>query len=88
MDTGCLILIVDDCSFNVFAIKGQIEQLGQEAQSCCNGNEAIKLVHDRIKSQKPMFKLILMDYSMPICDGPEATLQIRTHLAESGHTKA
>ena len=34
-----------------------------------------------------MYKLILMDFSMPFLTGPEATRQIRSFLMEKGYAK-
>ena len=31
-----------------------------------------------------MYKLILMDFSMPECDGPQATKNIRKYLSDEG----
>ena len=52
-----------------------------ESDYCNDGIEAIKLVKNRGKEvDSPMYKLILMDYSMPECDGPTATATIRDYL--------
>ena len=34
-----------------------------------------------------MYKLLLIDYSMPILTGPEATFEIRKILAVAGYVK-
>ena len=53
-----------------------------ESDYCTDGNEAINLVKARANSSNyPMYKLILMDYSMPECDGPTATAKIRNYLS-------
>ena len=41
------------------------------------------MVKDRVESGKRMYRLILMDYSMPICDGPSAIREIRGYLSTS-----
>ena len=48
-----------------------------QCDNCSDGQEALEAVKDRIKSQKPMYKLLMIDYSMPIQDGPTATMEIR-----------
>ena len=37
---------------------------------------------DRYESGKEMYKLILMDYSMPILNGADSTKKIRDYLAQ------
>ena len=57
------------------------------AEFCTNGKQAVKAVEKRAKNPKmSMYKLILMDYSMPILTGPEATRQIRSILSQKGYT--
>ena len=42
------------------------------------------MVKNRAASlSQPMYRLILMDFSMPICDGPKATMTIRSFLTEN-----
>ena len=74
------ILVVDDCPFNVVAIQALIMQFNLECEFCSNGADAVKLVKDRLAQGKPVYRLILMDFSMPGCDGPTATSKIRAEL--------
>ena len=83
-----MVLIVDDNSFNIVAIQSLIEQFNLQSDYCNDGLEAIKLVQARANDpNQPMYKLILMDYSMPECDGPTATAAIRNYLNEVGQGK-
>ena len=76
------ILIVDDNMFNICAVESLFAQFNFECDSCVNGEEAVKLIKGRCLSKEPMYKLILMDYSMPDCDGPTATKLIRKLVIE------
>ena len=40
------------------------------------------MIINRQESGKEMYKLILMDYNMPICNGAESTKMIRNYLAQ------
>ena len=82
LDSGSSILIVDDDSFNIVAIQSLLQQFNLKSDYCNDGKEAIEMVKKRSKSDDPMYKLILMDYSMPDCDGPQATYAIREYLNE------
>ena len=83
--TESLVLIVDDNPFNIVAMQSLLEQFNVQSDYCNDGSEAIKLVQDRGKDlNSPMYKLILMDYSMPECDGPTATATIRNYLNNEG----
>ena len=76
-----LILIADDCPFNIVALQSLLLQFNLTSDIATNGLEATQQVKDRHKAtHKPMYKLILMDFSMPECDGPGATQNIRLFL--------
>ena len=75
-------MIADDCPFNIVALQSLLLQFNIKSDYCVNGLEAIQQVKERHKSKltKPMYKLILMDFSMPKCDGCKATRGIRDFL--------
>ena len=78
------VLIVDDSVFNVIALKGSFEQLQFLCDTSNGGEEALQAVKDLVNAGKPVYKLIMMDYSMPDCNGPEATKRIREFLNQRG----
>ena len=58
-----------------------------EPDICTDGSQAVEMVTARmINPAASMYKLILMDYSMPRCDGPTATVQIRELLSNCSDT--
>ena len=81
------VLVVEDCQFNFIAISGLLTQFNYKSHYCLNGQEAIQAIQARVGSGKPMYKLIMMDFSMPICDGPTASNAIRNYLAENGFAR-
>ena len=62
-------LVVDDNSFNMLAIQSVLEQFNIESDTASDGIQAIELVKQRNKDKRDCYKLILLDYSMPNCDG-------------------
>lgn len=58
------VLIIDDSKMVKLLVKDFLSKLGHEAADAENGEEGLKLVN----SFKP--DLILLDYNMPIMDGP------------------
>ena len=70
-------LVVDDCPFNIIALKNIIHGFDIGCDFCMTGAEALQKVRERVLSNKPNYKLILMDYSMPECDGISATRSIK-----------
>ena len=70
-------LVIDDNFYNVFAINSMFQQYSINADSATDGFEAIQIVKKLYEKEKVTYDLILMDYDMPICSGPEATLAIR-----------
>ena len=74
---------MDDCFFNIVAVLGILEKWNLQSDQCHNGLEAIQMVKERyhtVSDTRPMYKLILMDFSMPKCDGCKATRGIRDFL--------
>ena len=59
------------------ALESLFAQFNIQCDKCTNGLEAIRAVKERLKSQQSIYGLIVMDYSMPVCNGLEATKQIR-----------
>lgn len=66
------ILIVDDEDLIVKSLTKLSLDLGLEVESCYNGQDAVNLVESGNK-----YGVILMDLSMPVLDGDQATLKIR-----------
>jgi len=66
------ILVVDDDSRNLFAIKKILEQYTKNIVTAVNGQKALDVLNE-----KNNIKLILMDIMMPVMDGYEAIQKIR-----------
>ena len=71
------VLIVDDNFYNLTAILNVMNRFNLTADTASDGDEAVELVRNRIENSKSTYKLIMMDYTMPNCNGGEATKQIR-----------
>ena len=69
-----LVLIVDDEPMNILLMKSMLEDRGIMSDIAISGSAALSLVEDRIKhvieGKAVMYRLILLDYSMPEMDGP------------------
>jgi CheY-like chemotaxis protein len=70
------VLVVDGQQINQEVAKLLFSKVSLTCTVCTNGVEAIEFVQNRAASGKPMYRLILMDYTMPLCDGPTATSAI------------
>ena len=68
---GCKVLIVDDNRVNVKVLKMTLEKLGVDADSVCNGLEAVEAIKNN------PYDLVFMDVHMPDMDGFQATEEIR-----------
>ena len=65
------ILLVEDNELNRDMLSRRLERRGFEVVSAVNGQEGVEMAH----SETP--ELILMDISLPIMDGWEATREIK-----------
>ena len=72
------ILIVDDNCFNILALQGLIYQhFNLQIDSANDGQQALSKVKQKYQMMNgETYKLILMDFSMPMMDGPTAAKQI------------
>jgi len=75
------VLVVDDNDVNLAVIQNMIDPSRIAFQTAKNGREAYN------KARSTNYDLVLMDISMPIMDGVEATMAIRSHEAANGLPK-
>jgi CheY-like chemotaxis protein len=69
---SCSVLLVDDDSRNIFAVRTALEERGINVLSAENAADGIRKLE-----QNPHINLVLMDIMMPDMDGIEATKIIR-----------
>lgn len=78
--TANKILLVDDNHINLKVLKAYMKKLGREFETATNGKEAV----DAFTQNPEQFAGVLMDISMPVMDGFEATRQIRAFECQHG----
>lgn len=75
-------LVVDDNYYNIVAITSMFIQYKIQAETATDGLEAIEMVKQLYTEHKTTYDLIMMDFSMPVCGGSEATKSIRKFLKD------
>ena len=76
------VLVVDDEPMNMFVFSQLLKPLNISFNGAVTGQKALELVHERVSMAKetglPMFRLILLDYSLgDDFDGPAVAQRIR-----------
>lgn len=85
-DCSCpKILVADDDIFNLFTMESLMKGFGLKIVKANNGQEAVNIVKERAENKCSdgcrMFRLILMDLSMPVMDGFQATIELKKMMA-------
>jgi PAS domain S-box-containing protein len=79
-DTPRRVLVVDDNDINLTLMTEMVRRMGHHPETAVNGQEAVD------KAQAEAFDVILMDFSMPVMDGPTAAATIRKSGGPSART--
>jgi CheY-like chemotaxis protein len=74
-DVPLHILVVDDAVTNRKLLARMLERRGHSCDQGKDGQEAVQKVMESLKNGKP-YDTILMDYEMPVMDGPTASKEI------------
>ena len=75
-----LILVAEDYANNQRVVIAHLKKMGYAAHIVENGVEAV----EAMRHSGNLYKLVLMDWQMPVMDGLEATRQIRQDEAHQG----
>ena len=70
------ILVVDDAISNRKLLSRLLEKRGHVCDQAINGKEAVELALKAMDDDQP-YQSILMDYEMPVMDGPSAAQELR-----------
>ncbi|MBY0393456.1 MAG: response regulator [Novosphingobium sp.] len=65
------VLVAEDVETNRIVARGMLSKLGCDVELVTNGEEAVEAL------RRDAFDVVLMDMSMPVLDGPEATRRIK-----------
>jgi len=83
-DCSCpKVLIVDDSVYNILVLQTLLRASGLKSDSVYDGKEAIqKVMEEHIKRKNCCkgYKIIFMDYNMPVMDGCEATWELQSKI--------
>lgn len=71
------ILVVDDALTNRKLLMRLLKNRGHECDEAKDGQEAVDKVTESLQSEASCYDTILMDYEMPVMDGPTSCMEIR-----------
>ena len=78
------ILLVDDSPLNRKMLAKTLRAAGHTCEEAGNGKEGVDMVRSRVATSTLPYDVVLMDFVMPVMDGPTATRTLRTADAEHG----
>lgn len=73
----CRLLVVDDSQLNRKMLVRVMKAEGHECEEAVDGTFAVAKIEDVIAGRTLPFDAVLMDFVMPLMDGPTATQRIR-----------
>ncbi|KAL7546279.1 hypothetical protein ACHAWF_009622 [Thalassiosira exigua] len=76
-DKGLHLLVVDDALSNRKLLCRLLERQGHKCDMAENGQVALEMVREKMLSDEEPYDSILMDYEMPVMNGPTASSLIR-----------
>ena len=79
---GINILVVDDNSLHTITILKILKEFGLNANVANDGSEAVQRVQELYEKRQTTYRLIIIDYAMPVLSGIDATIMIRKYLSE------
>jgi CheY-like chemotaxis protein len=71
------ILVVDDAATNRKLLQRLLQNHGHKCDEASDGEVALRLVQDGLKTSKLCYDTILMDHEMPVMDGPTSVKRMR-----------
>ena len=74
---GLRVLLAEDNEINTMVAMNFLGRLGAQVVHASDGQSALSLALAAMSGDMPAFDVILMDVSMPVLDGLEATRQLR-----------
>ena len=72
------VLVVDDSALNRKMLVKTLRAAGHSCEEAGNGREGVEMVQKRSAASKTPYDVVLMDFVMPVMDGPTATRTLRT----------
>ena len=73
-DSEPLVLLIDDDAMNYYAVRSQLRNHNVQSDYAPTGQFALELIEKRLMAFRakgtPIYKVIMVDYSMPQMDGP------------------
>ena len=79
---GADILVVEDNMYMNIALQTLVTSFVESCDYATDGEEALQYVKTKYEQDGSTYKLIIMDYEMPICNGLDASRKIRDYLAK------